>query len=63
MPKKIAGPEPENEAPKTVGDVTRDRRQEEVAQLMHEVEELAQRIARAWASPRTAGELLEEQRR
>lgn len=63
MPKKIASGELENGAAGIVRDVTRDRRQEEVAQLMQEVEELAQRIARAWRSPKTGGDLLEEQRR
>jgi prevent-host-death family protein len=41
----------------------RERRQEEVVQVLREVEELSQRIARAWKSPKTAGELLQEQRR
>jgi prevent-host-death family protein len=41
----------------------RERRQEEVDQVMREVEELARRIGRAWKSPKTAAELIEEQRR
>lgn len=41
----------------------RDRRREEVDQVMREVEELARRIERAWKSPKTAVELIEEQRR
>lgn len=41
----------------------RKRTQEEVDQVMQEVEELARRISRAWKSPKTAVELIEEQRR
>jgi prevent-host-death family protein len=40
-----------------------ERRQEEVDQVMREIEELARRIGRAWKSPKTAVELVEEQRR
>jgi prevent-host-death family protein len=41
----------------------RERRQEEVEQVMAEIDELARRIGRAWRSPKTAVELVEEQRR
>jgi prevent-host-death family protein len=43
--------------------LTKERREKEVAQVMEEVEQLAQRIARAWRSPKTGRKLLEEQRR
>jgi prevent-host-death family protein len=42
---------------------SRERRQDEVDQVMREVNELARRIARAWKSPKTATQLVEEQRR
>ncbi|MBV8203252.1 MAG: hypothetical protein JOZ15_21780 [Acidobacteria bacterium] len=42
---------------------SRERRQEEVDQVMREVEELARQIERAWKSPKTAVELIAEQRR
>jgi len=41
----------------------RERRQQEVAQVMREIDELARRIGRAWTSPKTAAELVEDQRR
>jgi prevent-host-death family protein len=41
----------------------RERRREEIDQVLREVEELAERIERAWKSPKTAVELIEEQRR
>ena len=40
-----------------------ERRQEEVDEVLREVEDLSRRIARAWKSPKTAVELVEEQRR
>jgi hypothetical protein len=42
---------------------SRERWREEVEQVMLEVNELARRIARAWKSPKTATQLVEEQRR
>jgi prevent-host-death family protein len=41
----------------------RQRRQEEVERVMAEIDELARRIGRAWRSPKSAVELIEEQRR
>jgi prevent-host-death family protein len=41
----------------------RERREEAVDQVMAEVEDLARRISRAWKSPQSAVELVEEQRR
>lgn len=41
----------------------RERRQDEVEQVMAEIDELARRIGRAWRSRKTAVELVEEQRR
>jgi len=41
----------------------RERRREEVDQVIRDVEELARRIERAWKSPQTAVELVDEQRR
>jgi prevent-host-death family protein len=46
-----------------IGEHIRARRQEEVAQVMEEIEALARRIGRAWKSPKTAVELVEDQRR
>jgi prevent-host-death family protein len=40
-----------------------ERREEAVDQVMAEVEDLARRISRAWKSPKSAAELVEEQRR
>jgi prevent-host-death family protein len=40
-----------------------ERRQEEADEVLREVEDLSRRIARAWKSPKTAVELVEEQRR
>lgn len=40
-----------------------EHRQEAVDEVLREVEDLSRRIARAWKSPKTAVELLEEQRR
>jgi len=40
-----------------------ERRQEAIDQVMREVEDLSRRISRAWKSPKTAVELVEEQRR
>ncbi|HVT56839.1 MAG TPA: type II toxin-antitoxin system prevent-host-death family antitoxin [Thermoanaerobaculia bacterium] len=41
----------------------REHRQEEVENVMREIDELARRIGRAWNSPKTSVELVEEQRR
>jgi hypothetical protein len=38
-------------------------RQEEIEQVMREVKRLAERIGRAWKSPKTAVEMVAEQRR
>src|ERR1700730_16427592 len=44
------------------GDI-RARREQEIAEVMQEVERLSQRIGRAWKSPKSGVELVEEQRR
>ncbi|HEY6322778.1 MAG TPA: hypothetical protein VJA16_14585 [Thermoanaerobaculia bacterium] len=40
-----------------------ERRREEIEQVVQEIDDLARSIARAWKSPKTATELVKEQRR
>jgi len=53
MPRKIEGRERKN----------KELSQAEVDEALAEVDRLAEKIARAWRSPKSALELLEEQRR